>query len=450
SGRTTDKQHTCNLFRGEGGTAMFRYDHLLIVAVVGLFSAAAAADTIYVDDDNCPGPGEGSELNPYCSIQTAIDNAVDTDEIVVAPGTYFETINFLGKAVWLHSSGGAEVTIIDGDCSGRVVACNGGEGPDSVLEGFTITDGAGYCGGGMYNYGSSPTVANCIFDNNFKGFGGGMYNTYSNPTVTDCTFSGNRANYGGGMYNRYSNPTVSNCTFSGNLSGWDGGGGIYNWGSSPTVTDCTFRANRASAENGGGGMFNFAGSNPTVSNCTFEGNGAWINGGGMYNSSSSSPTVTDCTFTDNWAAYGGGMYNTGGPTVTDCRFTDNWAAYAGGGMFNGGGSPTVTDCTFIGNIAQGAGDQEGAGGGMCNWDSSPTVTDCRFERNTANGYGGGMSNWWGTNNPTITDSFFCENTPDAISGPWDGDDNTFNEFCRVFGFDTIDVGGDDLLNLLDH
>jgi hypothetical protein len=68
--------------------------NLLVVAVVAVFSSAHA-DTIYVDV-NCPGPGDGSELNPYCSIQTAIDNAVDTDEIIVAPGTYFETIDFLG------------------------------------------------------------------------------------------------------------------------------------------------------------------------------------------------------------------------------------------------------------------------------------------------------------------------------------------------------------------
>jgi pectin methylesterase-like acyl-CoA thioesterase len=113
--------------------------HLLIVAMVGLFSSATAADTIYVDDDNCPGPGSGTPGDPYCSIQTAIDNAVDTDEIVVAPGTYFETINFLGKAVTLRSSDGADVTIINAQEQGSVVTCDSGEGPNTVLEGFTLT-----------------------------------------------------------------------------------------------------------------------------------------------------------------------------------------------------------------------------------------------------------------------------------------------------------------------
>ena len=64
-----------------------------------------------------------------------------TDEIVVAPGTYFETIDFIGKAVWLHSSDGAAVTIIDAQQTDIVVACVNFEGPDTVLDGFTITGG---------------------------------------------------------------------------------------------------------------------------------------------------------------------------------------------------------------------------------------------------------------------------------------------------------------------
>jgi parallel beta-helix repeat protein len=277
-----------NLLGPGGGLAMdFRRFVTQVVVCVAVLSSAAQADTIYVDDDNCPGPGSGTEGDPYCSIQTAIDNAVDTDEIVVAPGTYFETINFMGKAVWLHSSDGPKVTIIDAQGLGTVVTCESGEGPDTVLQGFTITASNGG-GGGMSNFGSSPTVIDCRFVGNTSAFGGGMFNVNgSSPTVTNCTFSGNTALiWGGGMFNNGSSPTVTNCAFEGNTAG-DDGGGIYNDFGSLTVTNCTFSGNDR------GGMVN-ATSGPTVTNCTFSGN----SGGGMR--SGFTPTwVSNCILWGN-------------------------------------------------------------------------------------------------------------------------------------------------------
>ncbi len=51
----------------------------LICAVTVLAVSTAQATTIFVDAANCPGPGDGSVGDPYCSIQTAIDNAADTE-----------------------------------------------------------------------------------------------------------------------------------------------------------------------------------------------------------------------------------------------------------------------------------------------------------------------------------------------------------------------------------
>ncbi len=52
---------------------------------------------------------------------------------VVAPGTYFEIIDFLGKAITLRSSGGPEVTIIDANFDGGPgVTCESGERADTV------------------------------------------------------------------------------------------------------------------------------------------------------------------------------------------------------------------------------------------------------------------------------------------------------------------------------
>ncbi|MCZ6652628.1 MAG: right-handed parallel beta-helix repeat-containing protein [Planctomycetota bacterium] len=289
---------------------------IMAVALVcgGFMAIAGQPPTTWYVDDDCVAPGSGTQGNPLCLIQDCIDAAMDGDECVVAPGTYFENINFLGKAITLHSSEGAEVTTIDADGSDTVVTCNSAEGVDSVLEGFTITGGIADLGGGMANNNSNPTVINCTFSGNAAVYaGGGMHNQSSSPIVTDCTFDGNTANAGGGMYNFDGNPTVTNCTFSGNTANL--GGGMENNGSSPTVTNCSFSRNSASGF--GGGMTN-GGSSPTVTNCTFSGNTA--NSGGGMDNFDSSPTVTNCTFSGNTANAGGGMINVvnSSPSVTNC------------------------------------------------------------------------------------------------------------------------------------
>ena len=183
------------------------------------------------------------------TIQLAINAANPGDVVIVAEGEYFENINFFGKAITVRSTdpndaGVVLKTIINGSSFGSVVFCTNGEGSDTVLSGFIITNG------------NSP------FD------GGGMLNSGSNPTVTNCSFIGNTASQiGGGMANFSSSPTVTNCSFIGNTSS-EIGGGMFNFDSSPTVTNCSFIGNTATSV-GGGGMFNTSTSHPIVTNTGF-------------------------------------------------------------------------------------------------------------------------------------------------------------------------------------
>ena len=272
----------------------------------------------------------------FTSIQAAINLSRNGQTIIVMPGTYVENINMSNKAITLRSTDPTNPaivtsTIIDGNQTTSVIKCISGEGSDTIISGFVITNGTGTVdgdGAGMYNKFSSPTVSNCTFSGNTAGWaGGGMFNWGSSPTVTGCTFSGNTANYGGGgMINYDSSAKVSNCTFSGNTANY--GGGMYNKFSSPTVSNCTFSGNTVTNVNGhdgiGGGMYNSS-SSPTVSNCTFSGNTTDYQSGGMYNKLSS-PTVSNCTFSGNTATNGngGGMNNTSSsPTVTDSSFCFN-------------------------------------------------------------------------------------------------------------------------------
>jgi hypothetical protein len=288
--------------------------------VVALFACAflassspALGSTIFVPAD-------------HATIQAAIDAAATGDEIVVAPGTYNELIDFSGKAITLRSSDGAAVTTIDGTAKGgSVVQCTSGEGLGTELRGFTITGGIGTLdgsirlGGGVFTRGSSPTIEECVVIGNTAFNGGAM------------------ANYGGGR------PLVLNCWLGGNTAVQ--GGGVFNFDSSPTVVNCVFTGNHATVISGG--IDNSSSSNPTVVNCTFSRNTTDGPGGGMTTGAgaSSALRVENCIFWEN--ADSGGMdesaqihVGAGLPTV---RFSCIQGLVAGGAFDSGSNTDNIGD-----------------------------------------------------------------------------------------------------------
>ena len=256
-----------------------------------------------------PGNVNGATLNvpsvDYPTIQAGIDAAADGDIVLVADGIYTgdgnRDIDFGGKAITVKSENGPDLTIID--CQGgptdehRGFYFHHSEGPNSVLEGFTIRSGYVYpdCGGGISCYTSSPTINNCIITGNFAYSGGGICCVdYSSPAVTNCNIAGNSASYdGGGIYCLDSSPTITNCIITEN-GALDNGGGIscYSSSSSPTITNSIIAEN--SADNCGGGIYCYF-SSPTITNSTITGNSG-LGGGGMCFEFSSlySPTITNC------------------------------------------------------------------------------------------------------------------------------------------------------------
>ena len=313
--------------------------NLITCLVVFVMSGVVTAEVHHVPAD-------------FPTIQYAVDAALDGDEIIVAPGTYTSTadevVNMLGKEIWLHSSGGEEVTIIDGEETRRGIYCNNGETSNTIIEGFTITNGYSMNnGGGMYNNYSSPTLTDCTFTGNSAEYGGGMRNYNSSPMLENCTFTGNIAtSHGGGMYNTYSSPTLTNCTFTSNTAGTYGGG-MYNSNSSPMLTNCTFTNNMATSH--GGGMYNSSSSNPTLTNCTFENNTANDNGGGMW---CAATTITGCAFIQNIATNGGGVFSSGSnetnsPTISNSNFCENDPEAINGNWNNGGGNEFLNTCGDI-------------------------------------------------------------------------------------------------------
>lgn len=234
-----------------------------------LFPAVGSADIINV-------PAEEP------TIREAIKKAAwHGDTIVVAPGTYVENLSYLGKAITIISSDGPEVTVIDGGSPGSpdyksVVCFKAGEGPDSVISGFTLTNGAGtyisvldsFCGGAILSSNESkPTIENNIIIGNDCDFGGGLCCWEADAIVKNNQLISNTSETGGGIYCGVSTDTViSNNLFFDN-TGYSNGGGIscqvY---STPVITNNTLLNNSATF---GGGLFSYSYSDPTVSNCIF-------------------------------------------------------------------------------------------------------------------------------------------------------------------------------------
>jgi len=203
----------------------------------------------------------------YPNIQTGIDKAEKGDVVLVAEGTYFENINFKGKAITVASffllerdTAIISKTIIHGgepqdSRNGSVVSFTSGEDTNSVLIGFTITggngslvnDGESRSGGGIVCVNSGAKIVfNKIERNllkaNVPSYGAGIGHSPSgdasfiiveNNWITNNTVKGD-ALCSGGAVHLYGGGRISNneimynqCRSMDDLSH---GGGISAWG----------------------------------------------------------------------------------------------------------------------------------------------------------------------------------------------------------------------------
>lgn len=204
--------------------------------------AAPQGATIYVPDD-------------YALIQDAIFHSVDGDTVIVRSGTYQEAdLNFMGRNIHLRSMSGPNLTILDGLAASSTMTFSGGETSDAILEGFTITNGKKWDGGGIAiaadpnGLPSSPTVRNCIIENNIgSGGGGGIAIAGGSEAVIDnCLIQNNiTENYhGGGVVIFSSEPVFKNCTIRNNTATGNGGGfSVWDTSTILTVRNCILSGN---------------------------------------------------------------------------------------------------------------------------------------------------------------------------------------------------------------
>lgn len=250
----------------------------------------------------------------FPTIQAAIGAASNGDHVLVAPGTYVEALNLLGKQITVR---GAAATILDGSGLGAsIITCTNGETPQTIVEGFTIQNGAG-TSGWLTCWGMG-------------GAGGAILVQASGLSVLRCEFFGNGAGLvgGGAIYSRNSDLELVDCSFSGNGLGVSRGGAV--------------------AACGSGRLY--------VQNSTFEDNGPVSHSGGGLWSGVTEQTIDDCVFRRNSAAHGGNMLlevDGGFGRIRNGRFEDGSASHGGGlrADVDEGGMVEILDCSSRGNRA---------------------------------------------------------------------------------------------------
>ena len=299
------------------------------------------------------------------TIQAGIDAALTGDTVLVAEGSYYENINFRGKAItvasrFLLDGDTAHIagTIIDGSRpahpdSASVVSFVSGEDTTSVLCGFTLTGGAGTisklqlanawydirAGGGIFCSWAGPYIShNWIFDNHIRGVneadGAGVYFdaqdslihiVLRNNRITQNTLTAKKNTWGAALC-LIGNASVSNNLVAYNASHSEGlaGAVVANW--SPTY------------------QFRIVLKNNRIRHNAVHARGV-ASGGGVSISSNMTARVVgnDISFnqvSSESTCMGGGIFVTyciGNVKIVDNRITYNWAQHKKNAHSRGGG-----------------------------------------------------------------------------------------------------------------
>ena len=194
--------------------------------------------TWYISIDGSDNTGDGSEQNPFATIQNGVDSANDNDTIFVSAGLYFENINWsMANNIRLIGSH-MDSTVIDGEGVGKVIDNSDETAHPIEISNLTIQNGysTGKGGGISLKMVGDILLKNIKVDNNQARNGAGIYiegegSASSIPTtlnIENSVISNNSATtYGGGisLSGAIISSIMKNVTVVNN-SAVDGGGGI--------------------------------------------------------------------------------------------------------------------------------------------------------------------------------------------------------------------------------
>jgi hypothetical protein len=454
-----------------------------LVTVLALLSSipAAAQTTWYVDGAACDSSGIGTDSDPFCTIQEAIDAASSGDVILVQRGIYQENLHVPSIVLEIRGEQGAERTIVVGTPAEEwrtLPAIRVPAGTTLTLDGLSIRRGkpgilcdsavisARNCrwsenvgkdpypeGGALWAAGSDVTVDQCSFDSNTGDYGGALFLLGGHAELRDSTFSANCAPEGGSILIRGGTLEASGCRFEAETCKSIRGGAIYSSGAQIFLDSCSFREFLSGEAHGlvmwaedsvldvrstvvadndssqGWGAINLEGCTSAFQQCRFERNRSSVGqleGGAFYihGDLDDRSVFVDCVFRDNWSAEGGAAWIDGAAAEFDrCFFRGNRAfsfdqyGNGNGGAVSGRNADLRLNRCVF--IDNRAGGSAYAGAGRGGAVSGPAVLqNCTLFRNAAETYGGGRAGeGGGAYDCTLNSCIVWRNTPDSLSGP---------------------------------
>ncbi|MBN2365365.1 MAG: T9SS type A sorting domain-containing protein [Calditrichaeota bacterium] len=347
------------------------------------------------------------------TIQAGIDSASNGDVVLVDEGTYYENINFKGKAITVAShflvdgdTSHISNTIIDGSQptnpdSGSVVYIVSEEDSTTTLTGFTITHGTGTIasfqgtpyngGGGIFVDSSSCSIThNKIIHNSLSSRGIDCMGAGIEINASTCIIENNIIRYnsinepnnwaGGAGIDTYGKSiTIRNNTISDNsiIHNWGAGGGVLLYlpdnSDSIIFTDNIVQQNICNSSQfvGGGGLAiaycqgKVIASGNLITHNESHGGPQHIygEGGGVY-IENCNPDILNNIITNNQAGYAAGIavcYFSGHqpqptrPLIINNTITKNNALIHGGGLCSYGAQahPKIINTILWGDSAAG-------------------------------------------------------------------------------------------------
>ena len=331
--------------------------------------------TIHISVNGSDSTGDGSENNPFASIQKGLDESNSGDTVLVDSGVYTENI------IWPQTHGlkligsGEESCIIDGDSTGRVISfidtLNAIIDTNTMVTGFTMRNGSSDFentgekpGGGIYCINASPMITDCSISHNYAyGDGGGIALIDSsniqclnvkihNNTAKGDPLPGIGDRYkgkGGGALIVNSEPIFRNVEITNNYAG-KYGAGAYALYSSPTFMDFVISGNGGSGflQKGGGilceGTPNatfmngsiFDNGNSEIGAPPYIGGGIFVGSAPFDSSSLFNTQLINVNIFNNVSRQWGGGIAGSGISISGGTIKENTAAHQGGGIYVGG------------------------------------------------------------------------------------------------------------------